>query len=139
MKLINTIATHLAKQQKRSVTEKGCAYRGDGGTMCAVGCLIPDELYTDRIETLTYAGIMSDDVTNDIQDHLLKILVEEPFTDAGAFEFYSAVQQFHDGVNYENCIDFPVFKQASEEKQIEMVKKALIEFLIFKGIKVHRV
>ena len=27
-----------------------CAYRGEEGTSCAVGCLIPDELYTPSIE-----------------------------------------------------------------------------------------
>lgn len=27
-----------------------CAYRGENGAMCAVGCLIPDEMYTPHIE-----------------------------------------------------------------------------------------
>ena len=27
-----------------------CAYRGEGGTMCAVGCHIPDRLYSPTLE-----------------------------------------------------------------------------------------
>lgn len=139
MKLIDKIATHLAKQQKRSESKAGCAYRGKGGTMCAVGCLIPDELYTDRIETLTYSGMMQDDTTAAVREHLLKLLVEEPFTDVTPLEFYSAAQQFHDVGDYENCIREPAFKEASEEEQVEMVKEALIRSLRCRGVQVHPV
>lgn len=42
------VATHLLKQGRRALfAEKNgfrsCAYRGDNGTKCAVGCLIKDE------------------------------------------------------------------------------------------------
>lgn len=139
MKLINMIATHLAKQQKLSESKLGCAYRGRDGAMCAVGCLIPDELYTDRIETLSYSGMMRDDDTEAVREHLLKILVEEPFTDVTPLEFYSAAQQFHDCGDYENCIQDPAFKEASEEEQVEMVKEALIRSLRCRGVQVHPV
>lgn len=46
------VVAHLRKQQARSVGFKlhgvdgtACAYRGDGGMMCAAGCLISDEEY----------------------------------------------------------------------------------------------
>jgi hypothetical protein len=55
--IFNKVATHLLKQGKRSVypTEDGekgvfCAYRSPEGLSCAVGCLIPDELYDPRFE-----------------------------------------------------------------------------------------
>ncbi len=32
-----------------------CAYRGNNGTKCAIGHLIPDELYKEEIEGLTVA------------------------------------------------------------------------------------
>jgi hypothetical protein len=49
------IRDHLKAQKARAMgTNDGgfvvCRYRGDGGSMCAVGCLIPDERYTPTIE-----------------------------------------------------------------------------------------
>lgn len=44
---------HLIKQGQRAISEDGtnaCLYRGSEGTKCAVGALIPDELYTEEIE-----------------------------------------------------------------------------------------
>jgi hypothetical protein len=49
--VFDTVATHLLTQKERSVNEYNkCMYRGDGGKMCAVGVLIPDESYDDRME-----------------------------------------------------------------------------------------
>lgn len=33
-----------------------CAYRGENGTKCAVGCLIPDDKYYPAIEGITYTN-----------------------------------------------------------------------------------
>lgn len=45
-------ATHLLTQGRRAMLPDGlgCAYRGVGGTRCAIGCLIRDEAYTPQIE-----------------------------------------------------------------------------------------
>jgi hypothetical protein len=52
--VFTTVANHLLKQGKRSVTEEAfiasCVYRGDDGLKCAIGVLIPDELYTPSME-----------------------------------------------------------------------------------------
>ena len=52
--VFDKVATHLLKQGKRSMLETRneaiCAYRGDQGVSCAVGCLIPDERYDPIIE-----------------------------------------------------------------------------------------
>lgn len=56
--IFTKVKAHLLKQNARSmahVTVDGdaaldCAYRGDNGTMCAVGCLIPDQLYRRSLE-----------------------------------------------------------------------------------------
>jgi hypothetical protein len=59
--LFDYIATFLLKQGRGSliadsknvsVTIKGpaCAYRGDNGTMCAVGCIMPDDVYRPDLE-----------------------------------------------------------------------------------------
>lgn len=42
---------HLTQQKARATKANGgCRYRGDNATMCAVGCLISGEQYTDRME-----------------------------------------------------------------------------------------
>ena len=53
----NTVVNHLRKQNGRSMasTEEGdiqCAYRGVNGDKCAIGCLIKDEYYHEKIEGL---------------------------------------------------------------------------------------
>ena len=49
---LNKMYDHLIKQGRKSTGAKwdGCAYRGDQGTMCAVGCLISDEEYVPEME-----------------------------------------------------------------------------------------
>lgn len=52
------IRDHLTKQRQQSKAKYGscvtpsCAYRGDNGLMCAVGCLIADEVYYPELESL---------------------------------------------------------------------------------------
>jgi len=49
--IVDKMATHLAAQRRRSFTNRGplegCAYRGDDGAMCAVGCLFSNEAYVE--------------------------------------------------------------------------------------------
>ena len=46
-----TIKEHLIKQNRPSVDSNGkCMYRGEDGTKCAIGCLIPDHLYNKSME-----------------------------------------------------------------------------------------
>lgn len=47
----DTMVKHLHKQNwVRSVLYSGCAYRGNQGRKCAVGCLIPDDEYKSSLE-----------------------------------------------------------------------------------------
>ena len=43
-------ASHLLAQMAVSMNKDTCAYRGESGLMCAVGCLISDEHYDPNIE-----------------------------------------------------------------------------------------
>lgn len=40
----------LAKQGTQSINQDQCVYNDNGGKKCAVGCLIPSEIYTPEIE-----------------------------------------------------------------------------------------
>jgi hypothetical protein len=48
----DTMVQHLRKQGQRSRERDSttCAYRGADGLKCAVGALIPDEIYNEEIE-----------------------------------------------------------------------------------------
>lgn len=49
--IFDKVLTHLRKQGSASVGDKGlCFYRGPGGKMCAVGALMPDEVYRPGYE-----------------------------------------------------------------------------------------
>lgn len=53
--IFTKVYRHLMKQKKKSTRVENsfaytCAYRGDNGAMCAVGCLISDEKYTPSLE-----------------------------------------------------------------------------------------
>ena len=60
--IFDKVATHLIAQGKQSLcywrsTELDCAYRGDDGTMCAAGCLIPDDEYSPAFEGMPWDSI----------------------------------------------------------------------------------
>lgn len=62
--IFDKVVKHLLKQGEKSATireDEGtrCLYRGPNGLMCAVGCLIPDEEYTDFMEDCPVGGLPS--------------------------------------------------------------------------------
>ena len=54
--VFDKVVKHLLTQKRRSEGKRGCAYRGEGGDMCAVGCLISDKAYDPRIENLSVSN-----------------------------------------------------------------------------------
>lgn len=97
--VITRVAKHLAQQKERAIGGNGCMYRTPGGKMCAVGCLIPDELYSESFDaglstSVTSILISSDPAAALVADHLMNLcgllLSEEVAT------FYRAMQRYHD-------------------------------------------
>lgn len=66
--LFDYIADHLLAQRKRSIniekhdtfSNEFCAYRGNDGLSCAAGCLIPDDLYEEKMEHQNWDDITCD-------------------------------------------------------------------------------
>lgn len=49
--IFNIVARHLLKQWKKSIDGLGtCLYRSPDGSKCAIGCLMPDNLYRPEFE-----------------------------------------------------------------------------------------
>ncbi len=93
--IFNKVATHMAEQGCRSTLSDpeqptaSCAYRGDGGTKCAIGCLIPDNLYTKKLE-----GVV---VTDDrVQSILIEAGVLNSFKDLSLTCLLKYLQDIHD-------------------------------------------
>lgn len=50
--IYDKVCKHLAKQKTRAMNkgvDKGCAYRDDDGRKCAVGCLIPYNIWKKEV------------------------------------------------------------------------------------------
>lgn len=48
--VFDKVAAHLLQQKEKSMTMGRCMYRSANGLKCAIGCLIPDDLYESSIE-----------------------------------------------------------------------------------------
>ena len=49
--IFDRVVEHLWNQKVPALNENNtCVYRGPNGTMCAVGCLIPNELYDPEMD-----------------------------------------------------------------------------------------
>lgn len=92
----DAVVTHLRQQNARAMDKyEGCAYRGDNGTKCAAGCLIPDDKYSKELEGRSmYSNVCG----------------EEKITDAGRLivelghdiDLVYELQLMHDGHDPEN-------------------------------------
>ena len=51
------VEKHLLKQNEQAKVRNRCKYRTSSGLSCAVGCLIPDEMYTNKIENMNVARL----------------------------------------------------------------------------------
>jgi hypothetical protein len=57
--VFDQVAEHLLKQNAQSKRATDCAYRGEGGLKCAVGCLIADDEYIPEIENKSWETVVN--------------------------------------------------------------------------------
>lgn len=79
----DTVVAHLRKQGPciSIAGGKGCLYRGQNGTSCAAGCLIPDNRYSFALEGHT------------VKDAVVSALIEDLGHDV---QLVSDLQSVHD-------------------------------------------
>ena len=92
--------SHLRKQGKKSVDPHNqwqCMYRGGMGRMCAIGALIPDELYQTCFENKTIYSLLGnhpeikehfDGVNPDVLVHL-----QDVHDSANNYDFLNSMEQ----------------------------------------------
>ena len=97
--VVMQMADHLATQRKPSDLYGTCLYRSPNGCKCAVGILIPDELYNHFIEDTEIAAIMDAETgeCRDISDHLHSLMPGLPSNQVR--EVLSGAQIYHDRRN----------------------------------------
>jgi len=74
----------------------GCAYRGECGTKCGIGLLIPDDKYSPRFEGVSVSGGSFAYVFQ--QHELLQVLNELGFG-GDQMGFLTELQRCHDGAS----------------------------------------
>jgi hypothetical protein len=86
--VFDQVVQHLRDQGLKSQNENGCAYRGgDGGLMCAAGCLIADDEYVastmDYADDTTWTQLVIDHVVPEEHSILIRRLqvVHDCYTD----------------------------------------------------------
>ena len=105
--IFNKVCRHLITQNKKSFRDSPmtCAYRGDAGAMCAVGCLIKDEHYSPAMENRHVSTPL-------VMDALVKSGV--PF-DEHTIDMLAGLQEMHDRKEPE-CWPMALLEMARSEQ-----------------------
>lgn len=76
--VFDQVAKHLLTQKERSTcfVDGQCQYRGDGGLMCAAGCLIADSEYASSWEGYGWRSLVDGDVVSPTHMQLIQALQE---------------------------------------------------------------
>ena len=89
--MFDTVVTHLLTQNSVSMNDTGtCVYRGPDNKRCAIGCIIPDEMYTvdlegKEVKILVNNSFLSTDLTSYLLQFNTNLLIR--------------LQQVHDAHN----------------------------------------
>ena len=96
-----------------------CLYRGRRGAKCAIGHLIPDDLYQPDIENRSPYVLLQPQEIDDAKQAVFRLILNKIFPDAGKLdvEFLHALQEAHDKAAPAFLLnDFlPTFKARAEE------------------------
>lgn len=92
--VFDKVASHLLAQNDRSSNGMHCQYRGRDGLKCAIGVLIPDEMYTPEIENYTIADLSSRNLSPQKTEFFDKFM--DQFDDSVNISFLTLLQNVHD-------------------------------------------
>lgn len=107
--IFTQVIQHLARQDHAAILsdEDSCAYRGAAGTKCAVGYLISDRNYSERIEN---HNLEADDVLYALTRTIGQV-------DPKAIDMLKALQQLHDSA-YQYLTTFQKHEAVSYVKSV---------------------
>lgn len=136
LKAIDQIAEGLAKQRKRAMItvdgDERCRYRAEDGCKCALGMILPDELYSEELE-----GAGAEMLTH--RDQRLEAWVDGLTQDTdevsmdSLFGSLSSFQAFHDsplGRDFMGRLTYQALLKEHEGRTDEALAAAIKEQLI---------
>lgn len=100
--MFDIAAKHLLKQNKQcgyfddEQNKFRCLYRGDDGTKCAIGALIPDELYCESMENKTAQSLVEhhDGISEIFDDGWFANRLQRVHDDNPEDKWYPALKTF---------------------------------------------
>lgn len=111
--VFDTVIEHLIKQGKQAKASTGhCSYRTTDGLKCAVGCLIPDELYNPILEGRSVEGIRSITLRQYIYPTLYTFIDKN-------FDILQDLQSLHDS---DNAWDSNTFSKIGKSEIESIIK-----------------
>ena len=100
--IFDKVANHLLTQNKKSMlTSSGCClYRGPNGTKCAIGALIPDNLYKEKWDEcpIDICGVLND------SRKLKKYLKIEDASDANFLQSLQSIHDEYEPISWESLL-----------------------------------
>ena len=92
--VFNRVRNHLLAQNRKSMNNGSCAYRGANGLKCALGIFIPDDDYSDIFESFAVTKtIVKDSMEFDSLEH--KDIL-----------FMGDLQEIHDEIEVQDWKDY---------------------------------
>jgi hypothetical protein len=112
------VMTHLWNQNgvSRKPFGGGCAYRGQRGTKCAIGCLIPDHLYNRGMEGSSVSVLLNVNPEVAALPSLQALCV----TDACGVPLHLTLQRLHDQYI---CSEIPSFRMYLREMAASITRR----------------
>lgn len=92
--IFNRVSTHLLRQGARAMVGDMCYYRTSDGLTCAVGCLIPIEVYDPAIEEANIPGLFR---FADARHQALEAVLAASGIQRESFGLLARLQNVHDG------------------------------------------
>ncbi len=132
--IFDKVATHLFTQGKPAIEDQTCKYRDSEGNSCAVGCLIPDEMYTPKLDDFNlYSKLPMDKQGTGIRQHLDNNVIPLPdFINSENLNLLIALQSVHDdGAYWEDNLEMKIaLKRVAKSYCLDY---SILDNLKFKG------
>jgi hypothetical protein len=121
--IFDTVVNHLRKQGKPAMADGTCAYRGEGDTMCAVGCLIKDKHYSDSLE----GNLIDDDFVIQAVSKSLGFDISSDYNSSmSLIGLLRALQRLHDSGPIVNS-KWDIWQDSGLTEEAEQRLKAIAE------------
>lgn len=108
----DAVVEHLFKQGRPAKQKHFCKYRTEDGLSCAVGCRIPDEMYTDDMEARNASYLI-----DGFNDGKYSLPSELP----AYKDMFTELQRVHDGWPNVGSLEHPMYHKGDLDEELQRV------------------